>query len=279
MASFEEMYSNLEAEHLIRETEREILNDAMDLDHPADSPFSDDIVADQSRVEGWNGHLDNSELIHTTAYGHEQHGFDRPLAFREEQDAVTENARLQQELSARDQQIQQLLDQAGPIREAREQQQQQRREQLMDAALDPQRADQVLNTLEGQQQQLYANNMDRCNAALEAAHGKYGRDFERVYSQVQNMDPRNPLTNQIVQSLFASRDPGEALMSLADNPLLETLSSGRPVPPFMPQPARAAPAAEFTGRRIEEDDLGYDFDHGGAGEEMETDIFRHAARR
>ena len=58
--------------------------------------MGDDVIADQSRVEGWNGALSNDELLHTTAYGHEQHGFDRPLQFAADQDAVTENARLQE---------------------------------------------------------------------------------------------------------------------------------------------------------------------------------------
>jgi hypothetical protein len=260
---------------LIAETEAEILRDALGHDDPSEDMPSD-LIADQSRVEGWEGALDDSELIHTTAYGHEQHGFDRPLQFREEVDAVAENARLQQELAQRDQQIQQLLDQTGPIREAREQAQQQRRDALLNAAIDPAEADQVLGTLEGQQAQLHANNMDRANAALEAAHARYGRDFERVYTQVQNMDPRNPLTNQIVQSLFASRDPGEALMSLAGNPLLQTLSSGRHPPPFMPQGARSA------ARARSQSGIGYDDlvdDGGSVAAELEQDIFQHAARR
>jgi hypothetical protein len=272
---YEPMISDIEATALIAETEREILNDALGVDSPEDDMPSD-LIADQSRVEGWTGALDDSELLHTTAYGHEQHGFDRPLAYREEADAITENEQLRQQLAERDQELLQLLDQAGPVRESRERMQEQRREALLNAAMDPAQADQVLGTLEGQQAQLHANNMDRANAALEAAHARYGRDFERVYTQVQNMDPRNPLTNQIVQSLFASRDPGEALMSLSGNPLLQTLSSGRPPPPFMPGSRSTSGGARQSG------EVGYrDLEDlpDPVTAEMESDIFQAATRR
>ena len=73
------MLTDLEATALIKETEAEILRDALGVDDPEESMPSD-LIADQSRIEGWNGALSNDELIHTTAFGYEQHGFDQAIA-------------------------------------------------------------------------------------------------------------------------------------------------------------------------------------------------------
>ena len=84
------------------------------------------------------------------------------------------------------------------------------------------------------------------------------------------------MAQQIIQSIFQAQDPGEALMSLAGSPLVHSLTEGRMgdnPPPFMPGRRAAAP----HGRQVEED--GYSFDTGGAGEELERDIFRAATRR
>jgi hypothetical protein len=280
MASYEPMLSDVEAEHLIRDTEREILFDALGQDLPEEAMPSD-LINDQSRVEGWDGALDDSELIHTTAFGHEQHGFDRPLQFREEQDAVTENARLQQELAQRDQQIQQLLDQTGPIREAREQQQQQRRDALLNAAVDPEQADQLLNTLEGQQQQIHAQTVDRANAAMEATKAEYGPEFDRAYAQVQRgiqrlhrSDPRRG--QEILRDILGAPHPGEAIFAYANDPRLQigTGTGGNPAP-FMPG-QRAAPASNRS-RNVGYDDLVSD-DGSNVRADMEQDIFRSAVR-
>lgn len=277
----EDELSDLQAEHLIKETENEIFREATGQDHPADSPFSDDIIADQSRVEGWQGHLDNAELFETTRWPHgSQPGWDRPLAWAEEQDAIKQNELLRQELAARDQEL--LTLHAGPeYQEQLRRQQEDRRLELLGVATDDARADQHLAWVDAARSGLATQNLDRVNAALEHAHGTYGRDFETTYAQVSALkNVQNPMAQQIIQSIFTAQDPGEALMSLANSPLVRSLTEGRrgDNPPFMPRRAAAAEPAFGSGRRIEEDNLGYSFDTGGNGQEMESDVFWSAFR-
>ncbi len=274
MADYDPAFTDLEAQVLIGETENEIFRDALDKDHP-DDVMGDELIYDQSRVEDWHGHVDEDELWQTTRFGHMQDGFSRPLAHREEMEAAAQNEQLRQQLAERDQQILELLDQTGPVKAAREQAQQQRREALLEAAVDPARADQVLGALEGQQAQIHSQNMDRANAALEAAHARYGRDFERVYQAAAAMDRRNPLSNQLLYSILNAADPGEALMQLHGNPLLGMLSSGAPPPPFMPGP-RGASRAQSRSSQVGHDDLA-DND-GGIDARMEQDIWGAALR-
>jgi hypothetical protein len=277
MASYHEpAFSDDMLTSAVAETEREILRDAMGEGDLADG-IDNSLVDDMSQMHGWDDEpLSDAEQIQTTAHGHEQEGFDRPLGLAEERGELRESEMLRAQLAERDQQIQELLDQTGPVREARERMQQQRREALLDAVVDPARADQVLAHMENQQGQIHSNNMSRVNAALEAAHAKYGSDFETTYQAIRAMDARNPLTNQIVRSIFDFPDPGEALMHLHGNPLLETLSSGSPPPPFMPG-SRSASRARSQSERVEFGGV-FDDAHSSVTSEREGDIFRAATR-
>jgi hypothetical protein len=271
--------TEIELHELVAATEKEILNDALGVD----GDFTDEmdaIVGDQSQLTGWDGRtLTNDELVTTTAFGHETPGFDRPLAWANEQDAISQNGLLRQELAQRDREILELR--AGPeFQERLREHQEARRNQFLETALDPAKTDAHLAWVDAARNGLAGQNFDRVNASLEYAHRRYGRDFEQTYREVSALKNNpNPMAQQIIQQLFQAQDPGEALMSLSGSPLVHSLTEGRlgegPSPPFMPQRRGSAPQA----RRVEEDDLGYSFDTGGAGEELEQDIFRAASRR
>ena len=102
-----------------------------------------DLIADQSRIDGWDQPLSDEEQIQTTAFGHEQPGFDRPLEYRQELDARSENAQLRQQLAQKDQDIVNLVGQSEEVRARLEQQRSDRHGNLIDIACDPERADPV----------------------------------------------------------------------------------------------------------------------------------------
>ncbi len=273
-------YSDATIQDLVRETEREILDDALGHDDPEDVMPSD-LIADQSQLEGWDGRpLTEGELIHTTAFGHETPGFDRPVAWAAEQDAIRQNELLRAELAQRDQELLALM-QGPEAQEAMRQQRERRRDEFLQIAVDDDKTDAHIAQVDALRNAVHGQNFDRVNAALEHAHRTYGRDFEQTYAEVSALkNNRNPMAQQIIQSIFQAEDPGEALMSLAGSPLVHSLTEGRRgdnPPPFMPG-SRSAPAAA-QGRRVDEDDLGYELDAGGAGEEMERSIFEAATRR
>jgi hypothetical protein len=124
---------------LLFETEREIMNDALGADDPRDT-LDDQTIDDQSQLEGWDGRpLTDDELVTTTAYGHESPGFDRPLQWQEEQDAVRQNEMLRSELAARDQRINALEN--GPEYQAQLAQRQEERAQSVPGGGTRQRQD------------------------------------------------------------------------------------------------------------------------------------------
>jgi hypothetical protein len=281
MADYDADYTDFEFRELVRETEREIMNDALGVDAPEDGLVPDDVVADQSQLEGWDGRpLTNDELVTTTAYGHETPGFDRPLAWMDQTDAIRQNDLLREQLAQRDREL--VAAHSTPeYQEQLRAHQEARRDQFLQVALDNDKMDAHLRWVDAAQGGLARQNLDRCDASLAYAHRQYGRDFEQTYREVSALKTNpNPMAQQIISSIFTAQDPGEALMSLAGSPLVRSLTEGRlgeNPPPFMP--GRRGAAAEPQSRRVEEDDLGFEFDHGGAGEEMEADVFRYAARR
>ena len=127
MSDYDPAFSDIETQMMIAETEREIMNDALGVDDPEEDMPSN-LIDDQSRIEGWQGHLNDDELIQTTAFGHMQDGFDRPLAHREDMEAAAQNEQLRQQLAERDQQILELLDQTGPVHRGPQQAQQQQQQ-------------------------------------------------------------------------------------------------------------------------------------------------------
>jgi hypothetical protein len=70
----------------------------------------------------------------------------------------------------------------------------------------------ALNLIHAQQQHITAMQGGRCDAAMEAAHRKYGKDFERAYEAVATLDPNNPVARSIVMGIVNDQDPGCALM-------------------------------------------------------------------
>lgn len=271
-------YSDFEAQELVRETDRDIFFDALGIEDPRDVMPSD-LIADQSRIDGWDQPLSDEEQIQTTAFGHEQPGFDRPLAYRQELDAQSENAQLRQQLAEKDQQILNMVSQTGEVRDALEAQQQARRDALLDIACDPERADQFLAEGAKMQQDIREHNVARVNASMAAAHARYGKDFERVYKAVTGLDRRSPLANELVNSIWNAQDPGEAMIALADNELLPALNAnqGTPPPPFMPRSRYSANAsASYNDHEGDFEDMDTYADNGA---DQEADIFRSAMRR
>jgi hypothetical protein len=85
-----------------------------------------------------------------------------------------------------------------------------------------------------------ANNQHTANleqarreASFEAAHARYGDDFLEVANDMARLDHNNPMARQIVQSIYNSPDPGEALFQMHGNSFFTSLRDHRKPPPFM----------------------------------------------
>jgi hypothetical protein len=107
-------------------------------------------------------------------------------------------------------------------------------------SLNDQQLDRFLNDVWTAKQHSETLESGRVNASMAHAHRTYGEDFERAYDSLTSMDPRNPLSQQIVQHVMNSADPGAALMGLADNSLVSGLGAGRTAP-FLPRPSTPRP--------------------------------------
>jgi hypothetical protein len=280
------------ARNLIGRTEREIFADVMG-QREEDLPGSIDGDEDDSELEqvtGWDGEpLSEEEIAYRALYGDDENNFDRPLAAQHERDVFSENEELRRELAALKETNVAIMG-TDYVRAQQEQERQRLHNDLIEAALDNApggRADQLLGTLRGQQQQIYNIGANRVEQSMQAAHEAYGADFEDAMTRLSTMNPNDPLARQIVQSITNSDDPGEALMQhWSDSPILDALHDRNRPPPFMPGrrsasiPSRGSPrtisrgnrgGGRLTSQELEDMDGG-----GGYGRGEEEDIFNFA---
>ena len=241
----------------------------------------DDIIAEMSRMEGIDGEpLSDEEGFERAMQGDDAvEGYvgDRPLQYQHELEVDAENRQLREQLAEAERQRQAVINQYDPYVQAQHQTQQQ---EFMDrhglVALDDGKA----NALFGYMSQLEQNrdqlNRDRINSSMARAHEQYGRDFEAQYTALQQMDPSNPLSGAIMQSVLNSPDPGRSLMELHQNDVVATLGTGRYTnpPPFArTREAQRGPVRVDRAARDEDD-----FDSGYGHQQVEEDVFNSALK-
>jgi hypothetical protein len=93
-------------------------------------------------------------------------------------------------------------------------------------------------------------------------------------TSLQQMDPRNPRSAQIVQGIVNSPNPGESLMALHGNDEVASLGVGRHVePPFARTRETRGPVRVD---RVHRDEDAYDSGYGH--QQVEEDIFTSALK-
>jgi hypothetical protein len=252
---------------MIEDTEKEIFDYAAD---PEDGyALGNEALEELSQPEGWDGPISDAELFTRAIEGDPPTGHDKPLELAEEYSAMAEVEQLKATLAQREQQLVELMH--GPQIQAQLQANQEaRRDALFDIAMDPARADAHLAEVDQLKQGSLNNGMARFNASMEGAHRNYGKDFENAYKTFFAMDPQNEVSHALIRQVTTAPDPGEAMMQLADNPLVRGLAHGRP-PPFMP------PNSSYRGRGggpISSDDMGTNSGYGD--QDVEDAIFKAA---
>jgi hypothetical protein len=233
----------------VADTEKEILAEAFGDEEPSDQDSQ--LIDDLSQTEGWDGgDLPDEEAWNRTLHGDTQTGYDRPLEMENEQTLAATNDLLRQQIAEQEQFIQGYL--AKPLTdEARAAQRNAVRANLeqrygMIHAGGDAKFDQFVGDVQSALQHTSALENGRVGASLQHAHSQYGQDFVDAFSDLTSMDPRHPLARQLVQSVVASADPGQAVMQLHGNDIVRSLSTGN-VPPFVPRPRNMAPAFVRSG--------------------------------
>jgi hypothetical protein len=258
---------------MIRGTEAEIFNEAVGNDELDGT--EDQLVGDFSQAEGWDGlPLGDNEIAARTMQGDNSVNFDRPIAMETEQTLASDNYHLRQQLDAMAQAYNEHV--AAPQRQAAHQQLRAQYEQRLQDEYglynlsgpgEEHKLDRLIakDAAEAEAKERWINN------SLENAHRRYGRDFDDVYADVTAMDHHHPAARAIVQDAMSTADPGESLMRLHGNPLLQ--SYRRPSgPPFMPR--AYAPPQRASSRRPPEA-----LDGGWGDEEVERDVFEYGSFR
>jgi hypothetical protein len=229
----------------VRSTEQEIFDAGAGVEPKEDSGLDTSL----EQIEGWDGKpLGDEEMLEANFRGRDNTGFDRPLQLAEEtneyETAVREAAALKAENA-------QLRTKYEPtIRGDAEAQRDQLRQSLIREALE--NPDGVLGHIETLRTSRTELDTGRVENSLRAAHEKYGPDFERIYNVLNvTRNPQHvndPVARAIVQRIWGSPDPGEALMEWGGRGLVQSgRGEGRSAPPFMPQPERsAAPRSSRT---------------------------------
>jgi hypothetical protein len=252
----------------IRDTEQEVFWDSFD-DSPA-APHAytnhnrrfggtDDLIDEMSQLEGIDGlPLSNAEGLAGAMQG-DIDGYlgDRPLQHQHELDVDQENRILRDQLAQAERARQETINRYDPQAQVERQIQQQEfmeRHGLM--SFDDNKSNPLLRYMSELEQNRDQQNRHRINESMARAHEEYGRDFDATYTSLQQMDPNNPLTGQIMQSVLNSPDPGQSLMALHGNDVVASLGVGRYVaePPFArTREAQRGPLRVDRVRRDEDD--------------------------
>jgi hypothetical protein len=256
---------------MIRDTEREIFDEATSTEELDGTEAQ--TLAELSQAGGWDGGaLPDSEIAARTMQGDPGGvNYDRPLQMETEQTLAADNYALRQQLN----QVATAYNEhvATPQRQAaQEQRRQEAREHLqnryglydLEMGMDGSaKLDRYIAENDARAQ----GEVDRIERSMEAAHQRYGRDFEDAYADLTNMAV-NPLSSEIVKSICAGPDPGEALMRLHGNDLVRSQARSAP-PPFMPR--GYAPPQRASSRRPSEA-----LDGGWGDESVEREVFDSA---
>jgi hypothetical protein len=261
----------------IEATEREIFDEATGTDELDGTEAR--TLADLSQSEGWDGGaLPDSEIAARTMQGDPGGvNFDRPLQMETETTLAADNYALRQQLDAVAKAYQDHV-QTPQQQAARQQQREQVRQALYDQygmidSYDDAKTDRFIADHAAPVQHAQTLETNRIEASMQAAHRKYGRDFEDAFSDVTSMNENSPLARQIVQTMCSTSDPGEALMELHGNGLVRSLGqppsrvpfmhSGYTPAPFMP-PSRPRRSSAYM-------------DGGWGDESVEREVFDYGA--
>ena len=266
----------------IRSTEAEIFADGV-----GKEPFDPGGDTSLEQLDGWDGQpLSDDEQVARLERGDDL-TTDRPLALKEETAAYEAAVARAAELEQENKLLREKYDPA--MRTAAEVERDARRQKILDMAIeDP---DGLLNEIGTMQQERVTLDMNRVDASLRAAHEKYGPSFEAVFN---SLDPKqnpavlkDPVARALVQRVWADKDPGEALMDLAENGAFKSLQSrgersrSGNLPPFMRgenSPTRRAAPSQASRSPFGPDEYWSQGRSSNASAE-EEDIFAHATRR
>jgi hypothetical protein len=274
-ANRQQAYSEGKIDSLVADTESEIFDETMGIQNRDEAPVD---IDELSQVEGWDGPVSDQELMASAIQGETgDYIGDRPLQHQHELDVDQENRALRDQLAQAEQQRQALINQYDPyVRDQRQAKQQEFMYEHGLVSVDDSKA----NALFGYMNQLEQNrdqaNRDRINSSMARAHEEYGRDFDATYTSLQQMDPNNPLTGQIMRTVLDSPDPGQSLMSLHQNDVVASLGTGRYTnpPPFAR--TREAQRGPLRVDRVARDEG--EFDSGYGHQQVEEDVFNSALK-
>ena len=216
----------LSTSEMVRNTELEILADALDQNPEELEGYIDDEaqVDDLEQIEGWDGRpLPDEEILETAINGWPDSGNDRPMKLQEDQNYESVIGQLQHHVGTLAAQNQELMQRLDPDRQWRADQQKAAEIEAFytspEGYLDARDAREA--ALANRVQELEGS---RVNASLAAAHRERGRDFEEAYRGMTSMNPAHPAARALVKAIWDSPDPGAALMEFYDK------TDGQPVP-------------------------------------------------
>jgi hypothetical protein len=219
------------------ETENEIADYAF-----GRTPLDNNGDRELEQVEGWDGQpLSNLEGMAAAAMP-DENNYDRPL----ERDEMAALRREKEAMREERDQWKQVYDEwlAQP---QREEQQKQTREKVNQFLLergvvtvDDNAHDALVGELVGGTNRIQQLEAQLMNNSFLAAKEKYGEDeFHQAYDALLALDMRNPAAQGIRAQIMGDADPGERLMEMGNNPLMQGLRH-HAAPPFMPANYRRA---------------------------------------
>lgn len=273
-ANRQQAYSEGKISEMEADTESEIFDDTMGIQKD-EAPFD---IDEMSQVEGWDGPVSNQELMASAIQGETgDYIGDRPLQHQHELDVDQENKVLRDQLAQSERARQETINRLDPyVREQRQTAQQEFMYEHGLVSVDDSKANALFGYMNQLEQSRDQSNRDRINSSMARAHEEYGRDFDATYTSLQQMDPNNPLTGQIMQSVLNSPDPGQSLMALHGNDVVASLGTGRYTnpPPFAR--TREAQRGPVRVDRVARDDGEFDSGYGNA--DVEESIFDSAMK-
>jgi hypothetical protein len=274
--------SYLSTSEMVRNTELEILADALDQEPEELEGYIDDEaqVDDLEEVSGWDDRpLGDEEQWETTINGHDNNNnFDRPLQLAQEMGYERALATMQQNMV-------QLHTENNSLREQLNPNYQQNMRQQEDALIEAAYSDPV---------QFYHNvvhqqHQSHVNASLGEAHAEHGEDFERAFSALTSRNPADPRARADVEKIYTAPNAGSALMRWWDNWNGDRETSrggghsrgssyGHIPASWGGTPARSAPRSQGAARRSASMPFEEHDDIGGYDPRAEKEIWRDATR-
>jgi hypothetical protein len=234
----------------IADTEREIFNDAAGV-APEAREAGESGTREPEQIQGWNGEsLGDHEMIEQNFRGRDSSGNDRPLQLRQETNEFESAKHQAAALQAENAQLRQMYD--PNMKAAAREQREQLRSQLLDDALDPDRADKLIDGINGLNAHRVELDTARVEQSLAAAVHTHGDEFKKAYLNLISQPKGDPLVRAVVQRIWSDPNPGEMLVTMARGGGIPDRSSsdGQP-PPFMPGTRTGAPR---SSRRTEADE-------------------------